>query len=755
MILTTAVVGTLVAAYVAVAIYCTLRLGLSLRQALLYVPFKLAYRIQDHDVADARRTDVPVVFVVLHESRLDPALMLSLLPDDTLHILDEYSARAAWLEPWRDLARTMTFNASHVFVSRRLVRVLKRKGHIAVYLPADIEPDTRTFRLYRAISRIAAQGGAMIVPLLVDGARQSRFSLADPKDAPRRLFPRLRVTALPGMAMPELMALTGPGTINGSNALFDRMAELRLKAGRPDLTLFQSVRASADRYGVDAPIVEDTMSGAMSYRRLLMAARIFAGRFARMTAPGEAVGLLLPNSNAIAISALGLASAGRTVAMLNYTAGPAAITAAVRIVPLRLVVSSRVFVEKAGLAEVVAAAEAGGARIIWVEDLRVGIGRFDMGVAALFWRSPVARQDATQPALIMYTSGSEGAPKAVVLTHANLVANARQVEARIAVGPRDKLINVLPVFHCFGLTGGLVLPLLAGVPVMLYPSPLHTKIIPRLTAKIGATILFGTDTFLSAYARTASDKDFSSLRLAVAGAEPLRSTTRQVWRDRFGVAILEGYGLTEAAPVVAVNTATHNRDGTVGRLLPGMRARIEPVEGIADGGRLHVSGPNVMSGYITADRPGVLQHLATGWHDTGDIVSVDREGYLTIRGRARRFAKIAGEMVSLAMVEMLAASAWSDGMHAAVAVPDPKRGERILLVTTEAGLIVEEFARVLREAGLPDIAVPHEIVVVAEMPLLATGKIDHAGVGSLVAARQAAGGSGDTDLDASVAARRA
>ncbi len=220
---------------------------------------------------------------------------------------------------------------------------------------------------------------------------------------------------------------------------------------------------------------------------------------------------------------------------------------------------------------------------------------------------------------------------------------------------------MLPVFHSFGLTGGTILPLATGVKLFLYPSPLHYKLIPETAAKARPTILFGTDTFLGGYARSAKDTDFASLRLVVAGAEPVRSDTRRVWRERFGAEIVEGYGLTEAAPVVAVNTAAHGRDGSVGRLLPGMRMRLEPVEGIAEGGRLWVSGPNVMMGYMTADRPGVIQPLERPWHDTGDIVAVDREGFVFIRGRAKRFAKIAGEMVSLGAVEMLVAGALAGG----------------------------------------------------------------------------------------------
>ncbi|WP_394891035.1 AMP-binding protein [Mesorhizobium sp. AaZ16] len=727
MVLTSLILLGIALAYAAFALLQKLRLGISVHQALLYVPLKLAYRVQDEAMRDAQRAAAPVIYVVSHQSRLDPALMLSLLPENTLHILDLWSAKSPWLEPWRELARTIAFNAEHVFVSRRLVRVLKGKGRLAVYIPENIEPDTKSLRLYRAVARIAMQADARIVPVFVGGARHLPFSLVPAEKAPRRLFPRLTISTLPPMTVAELTVRSGAQSGPASNALFDRLAEARFAATDPNLTLFQAIRDAADRYGPDHPIIEDVVSGSMTYKRMFVGARVLAGRFSALTTSGEAVGILLPNANGVVLSLLGLMSAGRVAAMINYTAGPASVTAAVRTAQIRTVVSSRAFIEKAGLADIVAAAEVGGASFVWLEELRDGVSAAEKLAAALNWRRPVAAQpDAAGPAVILFTSGSEGAPKAVVLSHRNLLANAAQVEARISISPRDKLLNVLPVFHSFGLTGGTILPLVSGVQLFLYPSPLHYKLIPEVAAKVRPTFMFGTDTFLSAYARTAGDDDFSSLRFVVSGAESVRGETRRIWRERFGAEIIEGFGLTEAAPVVAVNTATHNREGTVGRLLPGMRMRLEPVEGVENGGRLWLSGPNMMLGYMTADRPGELQPLAGGWHDTGDIVSVDRDGFISIRGRAKRFAKIAGEMVSLGAVEMLVQSLWPEERHAVVSVPDKRRGERIVLVTTAGDAdpgMLRQFGKL---SGATELMVPQDIVKVPEIPLLGSGKTDYA-----------------------------
>ena len=723
MILTLALLAGLVFAWLLIAAIERFRLDLRFTQALLYVPFKLAYRIADNRIRIARSAKTPVIYVVSHQSRIEPALMLSLLPDDTLHILDEASARSPWLEPWREVARTIAFNAEHVFVSRRLVRVLKGKGRLAVYLPDNVEPDVKSFRLFRAITRIAMQADARIVPIFVAGTRDLPVSLTPKEKAPRHWFPRLSVSVLEPMTIAELVA-RNPDMASNTNALFDRFAEARLYGTNLDRSLFLAMRDAADRVGPSHPIIEDVISGSLSYRKLFIGARVLGRRFEAVTAPGEAVGVLLPNANGVVLTFVGLISAARVAAMINYTAGPASVTAAIRTAVIRTVVSSRAFVEKAGIDDIIAAVEAGGAKMLWLEDVRAGVTVLDKVAAALLWRFPLQRQQASKPAVILFTSGSEGTPKAVVLSNRSLLANVMQAEARVSVSPADTLLNVLPAFHSFGLTGGTILPLVLGIKLFLYPSPLHYKIIPEIARKVKPTVMFGTDTFLANYARTAKDGDFSSLRFVVAGAEAVKPETRRTYRDRFQASIVEGFGLTEAAPVVAVNTAIHSRDGTVGRPLPAIRLKLEPVEGITEGGRLWLDGPNMMMGYMSADRPGELQPLE-GWHDTGDIVSIDREGFITIRGRAKRFAKIAGEMVSLGAVEMLVQSLWPEERHAAVAVPDKRRGERIVLVTTADDANAEELRQFGKKAGAAELMVPNDIIKVEEIPVLGSGKTDY------------------------------
>ena len=353
-------------------------------------------------------------------------------------------------------------------------------------------------------------------------------------------------------------------------------------------------------------------------------------------------------------------------------------------------------------------------------------------------RLPGAAAPADAPAAVLFTSGSEGAPKGVVLSHRNILANCAQVSAVTDFGPADRIVNAMPMFHAFGLTGGTLLPMFLGVRTFFYPSPLHYRIVPETIYDTEATIAFGTDTFLSGWARTAHPYDFRSVRMVFAGAEKLRADTRNLYFDRFGVRILEGYGVTEAGPVLALNTPMRNRFGTVGRLLPGIADRLVPVEGITAGGRLHVRGPNVMLGYLRAAAPGVLEPPPGGWFDTGDIVAIDDKGFVTILGRAKRFAKVGGEMVSLAAVEELVTGLWPDGLHAVLAQPDARKGERLVLVTTRRGAEPGALLAHAAARGTGEILVPRSIVAIDAMPLLGSGKIDYPAVERLLGARAAA-----------------
>jgi acyl-[acyl-carrier-protein]-phospholipid O-acyltransferase/long-chain-fatty-acid--[acyl-carrier-protein] ligase len=504
--------------------------------------------------------------------------------------------------------------------------------------------------------------------------------------------------------------------------------------GRADQSIFGALLQARSDYGGKKAAIVDGDERVFTYDDLVRAALALGHALKKGTRPGEAVALMLPTSAGAVISFFAVAAYGRVPAMLNFTAGAASLKAAIRTAKARRLITAHRFIKLAKLEPLIEELK-GSAEIVYLEEVRKNISLLDKAAAAIGQFVPgavISRPTHESTAVILFTSGTEGEPKGVALSHKNLLANVEQVRTHIGLYPADVLFNPLPTFHCFGLTVGALMPLLLGIKVVFHPTPLQPHEIVRRIKSSGATILLSTDTFISQYARAGEPGDLSSLRLSVCGAERLRDETRALFRRKYSIELLEGYGVTEASPVVAANQPGANRHGTVGRLLRGIEARFEPVEGIPGSGRLFIKGPNIMLGYINGDRPGVIVPLPGGWHDTGDVVSVDDEGFLSIKGRLKRFAKVGGEIVSLAVVENVASALWPDCSHAAVAVPDGRKGEQVVLVTTNADANRHDLVGWAHNHGVPDIAIPRRIVQVESVPVLGTGKTDYVKVQALV-----------------------
>lgn len=500
------------------------------------------------------------------------------------------------------------------------------------------------------------------------------------------------------------------------------------KAG--EQTIFDALIAARETYG-DKEILEDQDRKPLTYTGLIRAAFVLGRKIAAMTELSERVGILLPSSMGVVVTYYGLHAHGRVPVMINFTAGESNIKAAIKAAGVKKVLTARRFVTQAKIDDLIARIGE-VAEIVWLDDVRETIGLPDKLyglMAGLMPKRFRVKTDPSSPGVVLFTSGSFGAPKGVVLSQWNLVANCRQVAQHIELLPEWVMFNPLPTFHCFGLTGGVLLPILHGMKAFQYPSPLHAKQIVELLPEVKASILFATDTFLNQYARVAGPDDFSTLQFVVAGAERVRDETHHLFNTRFhGLKLLEGYGATEAAPVVAVNHPDRNRPGTVGQILPGIDWRLDPVEGIDEGGRLYLRGPNVMKGYLSPEDPLEIEPLKDGWHDTGDIVSIDDEGYICILGRVKRFAKIGGEMVSLTAVEGLASAVWPEARHAVVSIPDSRKGEKLVLVTDRKDADVARLAEWARSHGAPELAVPKKIMRVGEVPVLGTGKTDYVAI---------------------------
>ena len=731
-------IATMGVATVVVALAACLLLPETLVKALVRAVLKLLYRVEIHGAENMPAPGQGAVVVVNHVSYLDGLLLAVFLPGRPTFAVHTRIAQAWWMQPVLPFFDAFPIDTTNPLAAKAMIKAVQAGRTLVVFPEGRMTVTGALMKVFAGPGMVADKAGAPIVPVRIDGAQYTRFSHLKGKVRLRR-FPKIRLTVLP----PRRFDLSAAPSARKRRALaaerlYDVMSGMMFATSDTDRTLFEALRDARAVHGGRAIALEDVKREPLAYDRLILGARLLGGRLKAITAPGEAVGVMLPNVNPALVTFFALQAGGRIPAMLNYTSGPAQIEAACNAARIKTVITARAFVEQARLEPVIARLEGSGRRVVWLEDLAKEISGPAklLGLIAYHLSRPFAapRSDpkaADAPAVILFTSGSEGAPKGVVLSHRNVLANCAQVAARIDFNPTDRVLNALPIFHSFGLTGATLLPLFNGVRTLLYPNPLHYGAIPAFAYDANATILFGSDTFLAGYARTAQAYDFYSLRYIFAGAEPVKPETRALFSEKFGLRILEGYGVTECAPVIAVNTPMHFQAGSVGQILPGIDTRIEPVEGIDVGGRLFVHGPNVMAGYYLADAPGVLQPPPSGWHDTGDIVSLDALGFVTIRGRAKRFAKIGGEMVSLAAVEGYAAALWPDSAHAVVARPDRRKGEQLVLFTTAPQASAQALLAWGRSHGVAELTLPKEVRTLEALPVLGTGKTDYVALNAM------------------------
>ncbi|WP_211371214.1 bifunctional acyl-ACP--phospholipid O-acyltransferase/long-chain-fatty-acid--ACP ligase [Dechloromonas hortensis] len=696
-----------------------------LLRGLARLLFRVDVRMQQADFARQR-----LLVVANHESFLDGLLIGLFLPIDPVFVVHTGIANNFWFRILLSQVEYLAVDPTSPMAMKKVIRLIEAGRPVVIFPEGRITLTGSLMKVYDGPAFVAAKTGATVLPVRLDGASRSYFSRLSGK-YPKELFPQIRLTVLPERHFPMPVAATAKLRRRKAGEQMRQLMQEMIFASRPQQTLYTALCDAAEIFGKRRRLLEDVKQIEYSYNDLLKMALILGRQVERISDPGEKVGLLLPNLVPTIGLIFGLTARRRVPAMLNYTAGVDAMQAACEGAQIRSIVTSRAFVEQAKLTDKLAVLH--GVQLHYLEDIREQIGLADKLWLMLYAihrpRAFELHASPEEAAVVLFTSGSEGKPKGVVLPHRAILANIAQIRAVIDFSVDDKVLNALPIFHSFGLTAGALLPVLTGASLFLYPSPLHYRIIPELAYDRSCTVLFGTSTFLGNYAKFAHPYDFYRLRYVVAGAEKLSEAVRSQWFEKFGIRIFEGYGATETAPVLAVNTPMAYKTGTVGNLLPGIEYRLQPVSGIEHGGILHVRGPNVMSGYLKSDQPGVLQpplsELGDGWYETGDVVQIDDEGFLKIVGRVKRFAKIAGEMVSLEVAEKLATASSPDKLHAVSSQPDASKGEALVLFTTDGELSRELLAAKARELGVPELAVPRKIQRVEALPLLGTGKIDY------------------------------
>lgn len=620
---------------------------------------------------------------------------------------------------------------------KRLLRLLRAGARVVLFPEGRVARNDAVMKVYPVPALVAVKSAATVIPVNVERSDQWLGPSAGVSWL-TRLLPAITIRVL----SPEQIGAAVAGSARRRRAHVNRRLASIVRAMRFQSytfkPLFESFLDACATHGRNTVLMEDQRGEPQTYGQILRTSLALARLIKRRTRERENVGVLLPNVVTTVAVVLGLSAARRVPAMLNYTSGPQGMEVARVAAGLRTVITSRKFIEQARLHPLLEAL--GGCTVIYLEEMRSQFGLLDklwLACYALrFPRLAGGRQSAEDAAVVLFTSGSEGQPKGVALSHRAIVSNVAQIRTVMAFTPRDKILNPLPLYHAYSFTAGMILPLITGTRVYLYISPLHYRAIPEIAYRQGCTVLYGTSTLLSYYASRAGPMDFCRLRYVISGGEKLSPEVARLWMEEFGLRILDGYGCTECAPVISLTTPTVYRPGAVGAFLPGVDYRLEKVRGIENGGVLHVRGPNLMLGYYLHDNPGVLQpprsEVGAGWYNTGDVVEVDDEGFVTIRGRVRRFAKIAGEMVALDQVEHVAQQASPDHHHAAVLTMQATGGESTVLFTTDPALDRITLQRAARQLGVQDLTVARRVVHVAELPLLGNGKTDYVTLSQVV-----------------------
>lgn len=667
---------------------------------------------------DLPNIDRSILYLARHRSRRDSLFLGLFLPKRPVVVLPREELRSRRLGWFLRFIPHLVMDVNDPTSVRKLLKLLAAGRSVVLY------PEGRTFdvsavmKAYEGPALVAARSGAAVVPVLVD------YSVGLPRKV--SIF----------LGKPHTLRI--PAGMRGGRARrallsrqIQRCLERAAVEARPRQTLFAAFVESVRREGRRREVIEDMKEDPRTYGELLKGALALGRWCTRFTQRHENVGVLLPNIIPTVCTVLGLTANGRVPAMLNYSAGSIALRTCCTAAKVGTVITSRAFIAQARLGPMVAALR--HLRIVYIEDALAELTWRDKAwlmLYALRWPARASvHNDPDGPAVVLFTSGSENYPKGVVLSHDAVLANIRQIGAVIDFNRNDKVLNALPLYHSYGFTAGMMLCLVTGVQLFLYVSPLRYRAIPEIVYRRNVTYLFGTGTFLGYYAKHANPLDFLGLRYVISGGEKLGEEVSRLYVQKFGVRVFEGYGATECAPVISLATPKCYALGTVGRPLPCIEMKLERLEGIDHGGVLHLSGPNLMLGYYRHDQPGIIDpprsQFGEGWYATGDVVDVSEDGVLQVVGRVKRFAKIAGEMVSLDAIEEVAELASPDHRHAVVLRTEVTGGETTVLFTTDPNLTRQTLMLAAREAGRQDLTVARRIVCMPELPLLGSGKTDY------------------------------
>ncbi len=695
---------------------------------LFKIYFFLFHRVRVKGMVNVPKEFEKLIIISNHESLIDGVLLWTYLDLDLKILVSRARAQEWRFKFFMQNDYTVPLDTMNPYSLKGIIDRVNKGTPLLVFPEGRMTRTGSLMKIYEGTGFVAYKTGARILPIYLSNTYSTIFSKK--KEGRRKIFTPITVTV--GKDLEPIILEDMPPKKRKKQAaaiiykaLCDIAYEARNKSATLACELIRLCKENKSRM-----LYKDSTGKEASYKRSLVGAFALGSCLSKV--PDKNIGILLPNLTITALIFMGLQLFRKTPAFLNYSTGPAALQHAMELADLTTIITSRQFLDRIRISQSVFE----GKKVIFLEELReeIGLRQKLTGIMRSIFPGSYSQMrpgEEKETAVILFTSGSEGVPKGVCLSHENIISNIHQALIKVDVRETDYFLNALPIFHSFGLTIGTILPMFAHAKVFLYVSPLHYRVVPQIAYDEGCTIFVGTNTFLNGYSKKAHPYDFYSMRYVFCGAEALSDSVFERYAKVYGIRVMSGYGATECSPVISINNALEHEYGTVGKVLPGMEYRLVPVEGIDDKqgrvGKLYIKGKNVMTGYLKNEKANEKFHVEDrGWYDTGDIVEITDDGFLKIVGRLKRFSKISGEMISLTAVEEALAGQFGERKEAAVmAVSDERKGEKIILVTNSRDAELKTAREILKAKGFSDLACPREIRYMKDMPKLGTGKIDY------------------------------
>jgi len=684
---------------------------------------RIVYKIDVKGMENFEKCKGGTLIIANHTSFIDGIILSNIFGEKVSFAINTDVAKKFFVKPFLKLVKYFPIDNSNVMVVKSIIDELKKGGMVVIFPEGRITTTGGLMKVYPGPAVVADKSNADILPVCIEGSQYSDFSYFGIKTKSRRQR-KITVTILPPRKLGVDHSL--PDSARRSAAvtkLYDVMCEMKFAGNSKNNTIFYSLIQKILLVGRGKEIIDDMNRQPITFGYLLGAVFAFAGRIVRQTEEDEYVGLMMSNTKTMVEIFFALSAVNRVPCMINYTDTPENILACAKNAGIKKIYTSKAFITESGLENIESKLSENGIKLFYTEDLKDGLKFTEKLFAYLmsffprrYYKIINKNIDISKPAVVLFTTGDTGKSKSVVLSHKNIQAIRAQLSSVMDFGIQDSFFNAMPAFHSFGITAGMLFPLLRGIKVFMYHSPLHYRTVSELVYDTNSTVILGTDTFLYGYAQTAHPYDFYSVRFVIAGVEKLREETVKAWEENFGIRIFEAYGTAETSSTLAINTPMYFKNGSTGRFLPSVEYKLDPMAGLSAGGRLTVKGPNVSNSYI---KDGVLNISSDEWFDTGDIVKIDEDGFVFVEGKIERFTEINGETVSLTAIETAVSAVWPKYKHAVVNMSGSKRN--IVLFTTNSQADAQELEKCAAEGFV----MPSKIKFIEEIPITGTGATDY------------------------------